>query len=245
MKNIPPPGAGVRDAAPVFNLPSIREWPEHDRPRERLLEHGAAALSNAELLAVLLGSGTAGCDAVATGRALLAAAGSLGRLLSDPDDLPRVSGVGPAKRARLVATLELARRSLRENLVDLPRIESAQDSAAYVKARLCHLPYESFACVFLDTRHRVLAFEELFRGTIDGANVYPREVVRACLRHHASAVIFAHNHPSGIAEPSQADIQITRVLVEALALMDIRVLDHLVVGHGEPASMATLGLLPG
>ena len=234
---------GVRDTAPAFRQPSIREWPAHERPRERLLGHGAAALSDAELLAVLLGSGTAGCDAVATGRALLAEAGSLGRLLADPDHLPRVSGVGPAKRARLVATLELARRSLQEGLIDLPRIQSPQDSAAYLKARLCHLPHEVFACLFLDTRHRVLGYEELFRGTIDGASIYPREVVRACLRHHASAVILAHNHPSGIAEPSRADIEITRVLIDALALMEIRVLDHLVVGHDEPVSMAALGLL--
>jgi DNA repair protein RadC len=208
-----------------------------------LLAHGVRALSDAELIAVLLGNGTAGCDAVATGRALLGQAGSLGRLLADPDHLPHVVGVGPAKRARIVAALELARRSLGEGLAELPRIESPADSAAYFRARLLHLPHEVFAVLFLDTRHRVLAYEELFRGTIDGASVYPREVIRACLRHHASAVILAHNHPSGVAEPSRADQDITRVLVEALGLMDIRVLDHLVIGHGEPTSMADLGLL--
>lgn len=222
---------------------TIREWPAGDRPRERLQNQGAAALSDAELLAVVLGSGVPGRDAVATGRALLAQAGSLGRLLADPDQLPTISGVGPAKRARLVATIELARRSLHETMVDLPTIGSSDDSAAYLKARLQHLPYEVFACLFLDTRHRVLAYEELFRGTLDGASVYPREVVRACLRHHAAAVIFAHNHPSGLAEPSRADRDITRVLVDALALMDIRVLDHLVIGHGNPVSMAAAGLL--
>ncbi|WP_082879097.1 MULTISPECIES: DNA repair protein RadC [Luteibacter] len=238
--------AGVRDAAgtPTAYRPRpIHQWPESERPRERLLAHGVAALSDAELIAVLIGNGTAGCDAVATARALLGQAGSLGRLLADPDHLPRVSGVGPAKRARIVAALELARRSLGESLTDLPRIESPADSAEYFRARLRHLSHEVFAVLFLDTRHRVLAYEELFRGTIDGASVYPREVVRACLRHHASAVIFAHNHPSGLAEPSRADREITRVLVEALGLMDIRVLDHLVIGHGEPASMADLGLL--
>jgi DNA repair protein RadC len=238
--------AGIRDAAasPHAYLPSpIRQWPASERPRERLLAHGAAALSDAELIAVLIGNGTVGCDAVATGRALLGQAGSLGRLLADPDHLPRVSGVGPAKRARIVAALELARRSLGEDLVELPRIENPADSAEYFRARLLHLPHEVFAVLFLDTRHRVLAYEELFRGTIDGASVYPREVVRACLRHRASAVIFAHNHPSGVAEPSPADQEITQVLVEALRLMDIRVLDHLVVGHGEPVSMANLGML--
>jgi DNA repair protein RadC len=238
--------AGIRDApsSPYACLPRpIRQWPESERPRERLLAHGAAALSDAELIAVLIGNGTVGCDAVATGRALLGQAGSLGRLLADPDHLPRVSGVGPAKRARIVAALELARRSLGEDLAELPRIENPSDSAEYFRARLLHLPHEVFAVLFLDTRHRVLAYEELFRGTIDGASVYPREVVRACLRHRASAVIFAHNHPSGMAEPSQADQEITQVLVDALRLMDIRVLDHLVVGQGEPVSMANLGML--
>jgi DNA repair protein RadC len=239
--------SAVRDASPAFTpvtrAPTIRQWPEGDRPRERLREHGASALSDAELLAVVLGNGVAGLDAVATGRALLAEAGSLGRLLADPDHLPHISGVGPAKRARLAATIELARRSLREELGELPRITSPEDSASYLEARLCHLPYEVFACLFLDTRHHVLAYEELFRGTIDGASVYPREVVRACLRHHASAVILAHNHPSGSAEPSRSDRDITRVLVDALKLMEIRVLDHLVIGRGEPASMANLGLL--
>jgi DNA repair protein RadC len=233
--------AGVQPA--VYRPRPIRQWPEGERPRERLLAHGVAVLSDAELIGVLLGHGTAGCDAVATGRVLLTQAGSLGRLLADPDHLPRVRGVGPAKRARIIAALELARRSLGEGLAELPRIESPADSAAYFRARLRHLPHEVFAVLFLDTRHRVLAYEELFRGTIDGASVYPREVVRACLRHHASAVILAHNHPSGVAEPSRADRDITRVLVEALGLMDIRVLDHLVIGHGEPTSMADLGLL--
>lgn len=248
MKQGHHPHSAVRDGAPAFvtRAPpalTIRQWPVGDRPRERLHAHGAAALSDAELLAVVLGNGVPGRDAVATGRALLAQAGSLGRLLADPDHLPRLAGVGPAKRARLVATIELARRSLREKLADLPAITSPEDSADYLTARLRHLPYEVFACLFLDSRHRVLGYEELFRGTLDGASVYPREVVRACLRYHAGAVILAHNHPSGAAEPSQADCEITRVLVDALALMDIRVLDHLVIGQGAPVSMAAIGLL--
>ncbi|MDR6937300.1 DNA repair protein RadC [Luteibacter sp. 3190] len=246
MKSPTNPPSTVRDATvpPVaYRQPPIRQWAANDRPRERLYAHGAAALSDAELLAVLIGNGTAGCDAVATGRALLSRAGSLGRLLAEPDHLPPVPGIGPVKRARLVAALELARRALGEGLTDLPRIESPRDSAQYLQARLSHLSHEVFACLFLDTRHRVLAYEELFRGTIDGASVYPREVVRACLRHHASAVILAHNHPSGVPEPSRADRDITQVLVDALALMDIRVLDHIVVGRGEPVSMAERGLL--
>ncbi|WP_291784904.1 DNA repair protein RadC [Luteibacter sp.] len=221
----------------------IRQWPESERPRERLLRHGASALSDAELVAVLLGSGVAGRDAVATARALLGEAGSLGRLLADPDHMPRVAGVGPVKRARIVAALELARRSLAEGLCERPGIRSPTDSAAYLEARLRHLGQEVFACLFLDTRNRVLAYEELFRGTIDAASVYPREVVRACLRHHASAVILAHNHPSGVAEPSRADRDITRLLVDTLALIDIRVLDHLVIGDGETVSMASLGMV--
>lgn len=248
MKASPPTPIPVRDAPSAlapYRQPPIRQWATNDRPRERLYARGAAALSDAELLGVLLGNGTVGCDAVATGRALLAGAGSLGRLLSDPDHLPRVPGVGPVKRARLIATLELARRALGEGLADLPRIESPRDSVHYLQARLGHLPHEVFACLFLDTRHRVLAYEELFRGTIDGASVYPREVVRACLRHHASAIILAHNHPSGVPEPSRADREITTVLIDALGLMGIRVLDHIVIGRSDSVSMAERGMLGG
>jgi DNA repair protein RadC len=222
---------------------SIREWPEQERPREKLLARGAGALSDAELIAVLLGSGVRGKDAIALGRDLIAAAGGLGALLGDPDRTTRLHGIGPAKRSRIVAALELARRVLAEELRDLPAMRDPGDSAAYLRAQLRHLPHEVFCCLYLDNRHRVLAFEELFRGTVDGASVHPREVVRACLRHNACAVIFAHNHPSGVAEPSAADRAITRQLSDALRLIDVRVLDHLVVGAGEPVSMATRGLM--
>ena len=222
---------------------SIRDWPEGERPREKLLARGSAALSDAELLAVLLGSGSRGKDAIALGRELLINAGSLSALLSRPEQQIRAGGLGPAKRARIVAALELARRSLAEELQQRQGLSNPRDSGDYLRARLRHLPYEVFGCLYLDNRHRVLAFEELFRGTVDGASVHPREVVRACLQHNASAVIFAHNHPSGVAEPSAADRAITHDLRDALQLVGVRVLDHLVIGSGEPVSMAARGLL--
>lgn len=222
---------------------SIRHWPEGERPREKLLARGSAALSDAELLAVLLGSGVRGKDAIALGRELLAGAGSLGALLGRPDWSVRAVGLGPAKRARIAAALELARRSLAEQLAERPSLGNPRDSGDFLSARLRHLPYEVFGCLYLDNRHRVLAFEELFRGTVNGASVHPREVVRACLQHNACAVIFAHNHPSGMAEPSAADRAITRELRQALQLVDVRVLDHLVIGAGAPVSMAQRGLI--
>lgn len=222
---------------------SIRHWPEGERPREKLLARGVAALSDAELLAVLLGNGIPGKDAIALGRELLSSAGSLGALLGRPDRPVRTAGLGPAKRARIAAALELARRSLAEQLNEQPALANPRDSGDFLRARLRHLPYEVFGCLFLDNRHRVLGFEELFRGTVDGASVHPREVVRACLAHNACAVILAHNHPSGVAEPSAADCAITRELRDALQLVGIRVLDHLVIGSGTPVSMAARGLI--
>lgn len=221
---------------------SIHDWPTGERPREKLLQHGSNTLSDAELLAVLLGSGTRGKDALALGRDLLTAGGGVANLLA-MSELPRITGLGPAKRARLAASLELARRALGEELTRGPALSSPDDSADFVRARLRHLPYEVFSCLYLDNRHRVLGFEELFRGTIDGASVPPREVVRACMAHNAAAVIFAHNHPSGVAEPSRADHNLTQNLRQALQLIDVRVLDHLVVGTGAPVSMAARGLM--
>lgn len=220
---------------------SIKEWPSEERPREKLLARGAAALSAAELVAVLLGSGVRGHSAVDLGRNLLARTGGLNALLRS--ELAHQPGLGPAKRARLVAAFELARRCLGEELAARPSLASPRDSAAFLKAQLAHKPYEVFACLFLDNRHRVLAFEELFRGTLDGASVHPREVVRASLKHNAAAVILAHNHPSGVAEPSAADRNITHQLRDALQLVGVRVLDHLVVGASEPTSMAARGLI--
>ncbi|RUL70554.1 RadC family protein [Dyella choica] len=221
---------------------SIRHWPKTERPREKLLAHGSTALTDAELLAVLLGSGARGKDAIALGRELLVQAGGLNALLGRQDGELGVAGLGPAKRARLAAALELARRSLAEQLTDQALLDNPRASGEFLSARLRHLPYEVFACLYLDNRHRVLGFDELFRGTLDGASVHPREVVRACLKHNAAAVIFAHNHPSGVAEPSCADQAITRELSQALKLIDVRVLDHLIVGQAEPVSMAARGL---
>lgn len=226
----------------IHAMNSIRDWPENERPREKLLLRGCPALSDAELLAVLLGSGTRGKDAVSMGRELLQAGGGLSALLGASRP-PVMSGLGPAKRARLMAALELARRCLAEDLTHGPALRSPSDSGAFLSAQLRHRPYEVFACLYLDNRHHVLGFEELFRGTIDGASVHPREVVRACLEHNAAAVIFAHNHPSGVAEPSAADRSITETLRQALELIDVRVLDHLVVGTQAPVSMAARGLI--
>ncbi|WP_267225778.1 RadC family protein [Dyella silvae] len=222
---------------------SIREWPELERPREKLIARGCAALSDAELIAVLLGSGVPGKDAIALGRELLGTSGGLSALLGNPGGVAQLRGIGPAKRARLIAALELARRSLAEQLTERPTLGNPTDSGDYLRAQLRHLPYEVFGCLFLDNRHRVLAFEELFRGTLDGASVHPREVVRACMRHNAAAVIFAHNHPSGVAEPSPADRALTHELQAVLQLIGVRVLDHLVIGIGVPVSMAARGLL--
>lgn len=220
---------------------SIRDWPTLERPRERLLQRGPSALSDAELIATLIGHGSRGKDAITLGRELIAISGGLQRLLSDGTSLSKVSGIGPAKCARLLAAFELARRAMGEQLMALPRLSNPRDSGDYLSARLRHLPYEVFACLYLDNHHRVIAFEELFRGTVDSASVHPREVVRACLKHNACAVILAHNHPSGVAEPSAADWTITSELRKILEIVGVRVLDHLVIGAGTPISMAELG----
>lgn len=223
---------------------SIKDWPAQERPREKLLERGAQALTDAELLAIFSRTGVAGKSAVDLARQLLGEFGSLRALLEA--DLAAFSahlGLGPAKFSQLQAVLEMGRRHLAEGLKRDSALESPQQVRDYLKARLRHEPHEIFGCLFLDTRHRVLAFEALFHGTIDGASVYPRQVVKRALAHNAAAVILTHNHPSGIAEPSQADRLLTTRLKDALALIDVRVLDHFIVGDGEPLSMAEYGWL--
>lgn len=222
----------------------ITDWPVAERPREKLLNQGAAALSDAELLAIFLRTGLPGRSAVDLARDLLQGFGSLRALLqADLAGFCQHAGLGPAKYAQLQAVMEMARRHLYEELQRGSALTSPREVRQYLRSRLAHLPHEVFACLFLDNQHRVIAFEELFRGTLDSASVYPREVLKRALSHNAAALILTHNHPSGVAEPSQADQILTRRLKEALALVDIRVLDHLVVGDGEPVSFAERGLL--
>lgn len=220
----------------------IRDWPAAERPREKLLARGAAALSDAELLAIFLGSGLRGRDAVATARDLLAEHGPLRALLDRlPMDLAKLPGLGPARACAIAGALELGSRHL---AAVLERGEALTDPGAagrYFARRLRGHPHEVFAALFLDGRHRALAFEELFRGTVDGAEVHPREVVRRALAHNAAAVIVGHNHPSGSNEPSAADRAVTARLKQSLALVDVRLLDHFVVGDGAPVSMAARG----
>lgn len=220
----------------------IREWPANERPRERLLAAGPGVLTDAELLALFLGSGLSGMTAVDLARRLLDEAGGLRGLLDRPPArLARLSGLGPARAALLAAALELGNRHLAQGLARGEALTDPGRAGQYLARRLRALPYEVFACLFLDTRHRVVAFEELFRGTLDGTEVHPREVVQRCLAHHAAAVILGHNHPSGSPEPSAADRAVTARLKQSLALVDVRLLDHFVVGDGAPVSMAARG----
>ncbi|MBT9098129.1 RadC family protein [Methylovulum psychrotolerans] len=223
---------------------TIKDWDEEDRPREKLLQRGAGALTDAELLAIFLRTGTPGKSAVDLARDLLADFGSLKALLdADQARFCQANGLGPAKYTQLQAVLEMAKRHFKEILQRGNALTSPDITRAYLSAQLRGYNYEVFACLFLDNQHRVIQLEELFRGTIDGASVYPREVAKRALHHNAAAIIFAHNHPSGIAEPSQADKHITDKLKQALSLFDIRVLDHFIVGDGQPYSFAEHGLL--
>jgi DNA repair protein RadC len=222
----------------------ITDWPKDERPREKLLQRGSESLSDAELLAIFLRTGVAGQTAVDLARSLLHEFGGLRHLLSaNQKHFCQPKGLGVAKYAQLQAVLEMAKRYLGEQLESSSGLTSPLQTRDYLRARLCHYPYEVFSCLFLDNRHRVIHYEELFRGTIDGASVHPREVVKCALERNAAALIFAHNHPSGVAEPSRADRQITHRLRDALALVEIRVLDHIVVGEGEAVSLAERGLI--
>lgn len=220
----------------------LNDWPTSERPRERLLQAGPTTLSDGELVAVLLGSGVAGQNATELARSLLETYGGLAGLLTiSPVELARAKGLGPARVARLLAALELGRRYLEAPSAPRSSLQAPAEAARFFKARLLDLPHEVFCCLFLDTRHRLIRYEELFRGTIDGATVYPREVVKRALHHNASAVIIGHNHPSGVSEPSEADRSITLKLAKALALVEIRLLDHLVVSRGGHVSLAERG----
>lgn len=223
---------------------TISNWPPNERPREKLLQRGAASLSDAELLAILFRSGVKGKTAVDLARDTLQHFGDLGSLLqSNFSEFSEIKGLGADKYVQLQSAMELGKRQMEHRLTRHGALNNPQSTRNFLQIRLRHYHHEVFACLFLDNRHRVICFEELFSGTIDGASVYPREVVKRALRHNAAAIILSHNHPSGVAEPSQADRNITRRLVDALALVDIRVLDHIVIGDGESVSFAERGLL--
>ncbi|WP_460122305.1 RadC family protein [Pseudomonas sp. H3_G09] len=221
---------------------SIRDWPAAERPRERLLEHGAGSLSDAELLAIFLRTGLPGKSAVDLARHLLTQFGGLRLLLeADQGAFSKQLGLGPAKFAQLQAAQEMSKRHLAERSRQKPALENPQVVRDYLKAMLRHEPHEVFGCLFLDSKHQVLNFEALFRGSIDNTSVHPREVVKRALANNAAAVILCHNHPSGNTDPSQADRLLTKRLQKALELIDVRVLDHFIVGDGEPLSMAECG----
>ena len=223
---------------------AIRDWPEDARPREKLLKLGAAALTDAELVAVFLRTGVTGKSAVDLGRELIERFGGLGGLCrADRAAACAAPGVGEAKYALLQAVMEMARRTLAEAMQAGDALTSPQAVRDYLRLSLRNRDYEVFCCVFLDAQHRVIAVEELFRGTLTQTSVYPREIVRRALAHNAAALILAHNHPSGVAEPSQADRVLTRQLEEALALIDVRVLDHFIVAGPSSLSFREAGHL--
>ncbi|OUS39307.1 hypothetical protein A9R01_01895 ['Osedax' symbiont bacterium Rs2_46_30_T18] len=223
---------------------SINDWPASERPREKLLAKGAQALSDAELLAIFLRTGTKGVSAVDLARQLLSSYGGLRQLLeSSQTQFCSGSGLGPAKYALLQAVLEMNRRHLSQLLEQGSIMDSPHTVQQYLIAQLRHHQREVFACLYLDTKHSVLGFEILFKGSINCAQIHPREVVKSALSYNAAAVIFSHNHPSGIAEPSQADREITQRLTQALALVDVTVIDHIIIGNAEPVSFAERGLL--
>lgn len=223
---------------------AIKDWPADERPREKLLRHGAEVLSDAELLAIFLRTGVTGISAVALARQLLDQFGSLRALLdADKKQFCQQLGLGPAKFAQLKANIEMSRRHMASTLIHGNAFTDTQTTQLFLKQRLRSYSYEVFACLWLDTKHRMIAFEELFRGTIDSANIYPREVLKQALHHNAAAVIFAHNHPSGSPEPSSADIAITHQLTKALKLIEINVLDHIIIGDDTNTSFAQTGLL--
>ena len=223
---------------------AITDWPEDQRPRERLIKHGAAILSDAELLAVFLRVGVAGKSAVDLARDMVQHFGSLnGLFAASLNDFSKLNGLGPAKYAQLQAVLELAKRSLSEELQDGVTLSSPQAVKQYLQLLLGRKAYESFAVLFLDVKNRLIACEELFRGTLTHTSVYPREIVKVALAHNAASVILAHNHPSGTPEPSAADHTLTQALKQALALIEVRVLDHFVVAGKHVYSFTEHGQL--
>lgn len=223
---------------------AIKDWPEQQRPRERLISEGAGALSDPELLALFLRVGIKGRSAVELGRDLIAQFGSIhGLFAASLSQFSAVPGMGPAKFAQLQAVMELAQRAISEQMQVGETLGSPELVRQYLRMTLARQPHESFVVLFLDVKNRLLASQEMFRGTLTHTSVYPREVVKAALARNAASVMLAHNHPSGTAEPSEADLLLTRALVQALALIDVRVLDHFVVAGPQVHSFAEHGQL--
>ena len=223
---------------------SITDWLPEERPRERLIARGAESLSDAELIAIFLRTGVKGRSALEIARELLARFGSVSALFAaDVSALSATAGLGSAKCAQLAAVMEVARRALRESMCRGNALSSPRAVRDFLRLKLQHRPHEVFVGVFLDAQNRVLAVEEMFRGTLTQTSVYPREVVKRALHFNAAALIFAHNHPSGVAEPSRSDEALTQALKQALALVDVKVLDHFVIGGGAAMSFAERGLL--
>jgi DNA repair protein RadC len=223
---------------------TVRDWPQTERPRERLLQQGPQALSDAELLAIFLRIGLPGRSVIDLARDAIERFGSLNGLLGAPArEIQAMAGFGPAKCAQLLAVVELARRALREQVQRECLLDSPHKVRDYLRLGMARLPHEVFVALFLDAQNRLICDEPLFNGTLTQTSVYPREVVKRALHHNAAAVIFAHNHPSGLAEPSRADELVTRSLRDALALVDVRVLDHVIVAGHATVSFAERGLL--
>jgi DNA repair protein RadC len=222
----------------------LKQLPADERPREKLLGRGAAALADTELLALLLRTGIVGCDVFALSRQVLGTFGGFhGLLHTTPEALSSIKGLGPAKRAEIAAVMEMARRALAQQMQAAPIFDAPAKVKDYVALHLGGRQQEVFAVLFLDGQHRLIVMQEMFHGSLTQTSVYPREVVKAALAHNAGAVVLAHNHPSGVAEPSRADEFLTATLKSTLAMVDVRVLDHLIVGRGQVVSLAERGLI--
>lgn len=223
---------------------SIMDWPETERPREKLLAHGAAALSDAELLAILIRTGVRGKTALDISRELISKFGSLRQIIgASLEQFSKTLGLGITKYVQIQAAKELSVRCLRENVERGNALENPHAVQRYLSSKLRSYPYEVFSCVFLDNRHRFISFKELFYGSINEATVYPRELIREVYQTNAAAIILAHNHPSGVAKPSEADKRITQEIKSILSVIDVRLLDHIIVGDGQITSFASEGLL--
>lgn len=223
---------------------AIYQWPISEQPREKLLKSGAKALSDVELLAIFLRTGVTGCSAVELARNLLLEYGSLQALFNATEtEFCKARGLGPVKFVQLQAVLEMAKRYFWEELDQMPSLTSASQATDYIYVKMRDLQREVFSCLFLNSQNQVICYEEIFQGTINQAPVFPRELAKKALAYNAAAVILAHNHPSGVAEPSSADKEITELICDTMALLDIRVLDHFVVGKSKLYSFAEHGLL--